>query len=1382
MHTRALPSRRPSVGVVLLLAAALLAASACAAPLARALPGDPISVYFPTPKTPTPTEPNPPPIPPPNSYFNGPCGVAVDPGGGFYLADHYHGVVDHFSSPSAGGYLSQFPTPGPCGLAVEPGGDLYVAEYHGKVHKYPSAGVIDSGQAMGLAVDDAGGVYVAHLDHVSVYDSAGVHQQDIGTGELDKAYGVAVSDFAGTAGNVYVADASSETIEVFDSAGNPLTPISGPPGGFISLRDASLAVDDASGEVYVVDNTQPELAEQPRGRVYVFSAAGVYEGHLRFDVVHGAPSGLAVDNSGGATQGRVYVTSGNSHFGGLFVYPPAAAVQTSPLAPKLPPSPLIGSLPVSLIDIGAPASSGDQIPCAGDSCHSLPGEPVDPTLTTLLEGPGNPKVRYRTYKKRRAKPRKHRHRKHHHAAASSSAAVASAPRPAASSAGAVGTAPSTAGGASARGLLPGAAGFAAKVRADGGAAATLAGSHPAQFDVHIGLDQGGGAADLRDLGVELPAGFLLNPGALPLCSPASFGTPRSSPFEQSSSGESCPDRSQVGTVEVTTGAGGGQTRRFGLFNLDPSGGTAGRFGAAPFGQPLVFNMVVRGDGDDAFGLTLQATEVAQALAVQGLEVAVWGKPWGALHDTERGNCLNETEPDIPWSKCSPGDPLNNAPRAFLTIPTECASPLAFTASVRSWQEAGTSSAGAFNLDGSNQPALLQGCTTLGFAPGLEAFLTSKKASSPSGFGLHLTASETSTEANLLDPALRVAPPVRRIVVRLPEGVTINPSVGAGLGICTPAQLGAESPSNPIGAGCPNDAKLGTFRLRVPFYQGFLNGSIYLAQPDNPTTPAPGAENPFDTLVAIYLVAKSADRGILVRLHGVISADPANGNLVATVDNLPELPYADLDIDFHAGQRSLLVTPPACGPAVTRTQVVPWTGTSVIPPAVNEVTPWPINTGVDQGPCPDASTPPFKPGAVTGGVNSNVGSYTPYFVHLSREDTEQEITSYSLVLPKGITGKLAGIPFCSEAAIAAARANRGFDEIANPSCPAASEVGHTSTGYGVGAALTYAPGRIYLAGPYQGQPLSLVTVNAATVGPFDLGTIVIRSAFAVDQRTAQLRIDAGSSDPIPHIIDGIVLHLRDVRIYMDRPTFTHNPSSCERSQLTSTLTGSGASFTNSADDSSASIAKHFQLLNCLNLGFKPKLGLRLRGGSRRGAYPELRASFVSRGPKDSNLKRIGVTMPHSLFFAQEHVDTVCTRVQFAAERCPEGSVYGRAVADTDLFDTPLRGNVYLRSSSGKLPDLVADLRSGTVRIVVEGAIGPSKKGGINAYFDNLPDAPIERFTMTLNGGKLGLLVNSVNICRSPPLASVKALGQNNIGSIFSSTLRGQCKKHKKHKLN
>lgn len=929
------------------------------------------------------------------------------------------------------------------------------------------------------------------------------------------------------------------------------------------------------------------------------------------------------------------------------------------------------------------------------------------------------------------------------------------------------------------GFKTGEEGFEARAIADGGGAATVAGSHPYQLNFDLNFKAGGefedqpGVSfpdgDLRDLGVDLPAGLTLNPASLPTCTAADFATPRSSPFEASASGESCPDQSQAGTVEVESARGGGGPRSFGLFNLTPTPGVAAQLGFAPYGSPVVLDLVVRNEaGEGSYALSLKAKDIPQSLDISGLAIGLWGVPWAASHNGERGNCLKEAEPKFPWAKCSVGPPATQKPLAYLTMPGRCSGSLGFSAFASSWQQPQAVRAEALNRTPQGAVAQLGSCPGLEFHPSPEGFLIDDKASSPSGYNFRLR----DENQGLSDPTRRASPPVKQVVVGLPKGVTVNPSVGAGLLTCSPAQFAAETAGSAPGAGCPNGSKIGEFSVVSQLFKESFEGSIYLATPNEPGG-VPGAENPFDSVVAVYLVAKIPQRGVQIKLAGRIDPDPGTGDLLASFDNLPQLPYTDLDLNFRTGQRAFLITPPACGSALSRMELGSWATT--LPPSVAS-TASAIKSGVGAGPCPAPGIQPFAPEAIAGAINSNTNSYTPYFVHLTRKDTEQEITSYSLVLPKGITGKLAGIPFCPEADIEAARANRGVAETASPSCPAASEVGHTLTGYGVGAALTYAPGRIYLAGPYHGAPLSLVTINSATVGPFDLGTIVIRSAFQVNPLTAQLQIDSKASDPIPHIIDGIPLHLRDVRIYVDRPDFTHNPSSCEPSDLVSTLTGSGATFSNPADDSSASVAKHFQLLNCLTLGFKPKLGMRLRGGSKRGDYPSLRATFAARGFGDSNLKRIDVTMPHSEFLAQNHIKTVCTRPQFEAERCPPGSVYGHAIAYTPLFDEPLRGDVYLRSSSHRLPDLVASLRSGAIRIVLEGKIGPAKQG-IRALFDNLPDAPVTRFTMTLNGGKGGLLVNSANICASPPAATVRALGQNNLGSSFTTTLRGQCKQGK-----
>ncbi|MEX0973524.1 MAG: hypothetical protein WDZ46_09755 [Solirubrobacterales bacterium] len=919
------------------------------------------------------------------------------------------------------------------------------------------------------------------------------------------------------------------------------------------------------------------------------------------------------------------------------------------------------------------------------------------------------------------------------------------------------------------GFLPGSEGFAVRAIADGAGPATQAGSHPYQLELDLGFRQSGGLpdGDLRDLGIELPAGMILNPGAVAKCPASSFNTPRSSPFAPSRSGESCPDRTQIGTVEVQTSHAGGETRRFGIFNLVPPPGVAAQVGFAPYGAPVVFDVDLWADEKGRYAIALAARNFPQRLDLSRIEMALWGVPWGASHDGERGNCLNETEPGFPWAKCSVGHPTPNEPLAYVTMPAACSPTLPFAARARSWQQAREASAQALGRDLAGEPLAIEDCSTLDFAPEPRGLLGTVKASSPSGYTFALGNDNTG----LVKRSGRAPVPARRVVVRLPDGVSVNPSVGAGLGVCRPGEYAREAAFSAPGAGCPNAAKIGEFSVRTPLFSEQLAGAIYLAAPDDSATGARGAENPFDSLIAIYLVARSPARGVIVKVAGEVRADPGDGALTATFDELPHLPYADLKADLRTGQRAFLVSPPACGAARSRIEMTSWVGDRAT--AVSDS---PIEAGIDLGPCPDGSLPPFSPAILAGGVNSNVGSYTPYFVRLSRRDTEQEITSYSLVLPKGITGRLAGIPFCPEAAIAAARGRRGFDEIAAPSCPAASQVGRTETGYGVGPALTYAPGRIYLAGPYNGQPLSLVTINAATVGPFDLGTIVVRSAFAVDETTAQLRIDSGASDPIPHIVGGIPLHLREVRIHIDRPRFTRNPTGCEAAELSSTLTGSGARFEDPGDDSVAIATSHFQLLNCLELGFRPRLGLRLKGGVRRGAHPGLRVVLRARAG-DASMKRIAVTMPRSLFLAQNHLRGICTRVQFAAERCPANSVYGRAVVHTDLLDEPLRGPVHLRSSDNRLPDLVATLRSGEVKIVLSGRIGPSKSGGIRAFFTDIPDAPIERFVMHLRGGKRGLLVNSVNICNSPPKARVKSLAQNNRGVVFTTKLRGKCAKFK-----
>jgi hypothetical protein len=925
------------------------------------------------------------------------------------------------------------------------------------------------------------------------------------------------------------------------------------------------------------------------------------------------------------------------------------------------------------------------------------------------------------------------------------------------------------------GFLPGTKGFDVTIADEGGAGVkTQAGSHPYSITTSVNFKLDGPSeegpfsdGDLRNMDLELPPGLIENPSAVSKCSQERFHEPRVKPFEESRSGESCPALSQIGIITLRSSADGGSTRSFGLFNLVPPPGFPAQIGASPYGVPLVFSPRVRDIGGE-YGITLQLRNFSQRLDVNGFTLTVWGSPWGLSHNGQRGNCLNEAEPTFPWAKCpiSPPQP-DHTPFAYLTLPASCGPPLSFKASAGAWEGPASVQASAPSRDAEGNPAGLGGCAALHFEPVAGGRPTNPRASTATGYDFTLTPKEEA----LTNHKLLVPSQPRKVVVTLPQGMTINPSVAAGLGVCTPAEYAGETATSPPGAGCSEDSKIGTFTVRSPLFEELIDGAVYLAQPDARASSNPGAENPFDSLLALYLIAKAPERGVIVKVAGQVIADPEDGDLTAVFDRLPQLPYSDLKMHFREGQRAPLVAPAACGSFSSRIELAPWSDPNV---TSQTIAGFQISQGIGPGGACPGGTPPFAPVATGGTLNGNSGSYTPFYLRLTRTDAEQEITSYSASLPKGLTGRLAGIPPCPDAAIEAAKSRTGKEEELDPSCPAASEIGRTFVGYGTGSVLAYAPGKMYLAGPYHGSPLSVVAIDSAAVGPFDLGTVVIRSAFEVDPHSAKLTLDSAASDPIPHIIEGIPLHLRDVRVYIDRPRFTLNPTSCDASSFTSMLTGSGLRFGDPSDDSRVSVANLFQVSNCSARDFEPRLSLRLRGPSRRGGHPALRAVYVPR-PGDANTRQVQVSLPRTAFLAQDHIRDVCTRAQFEARRCPPESLYGRAVAWTPLLDGPLRGPVYLRSSPNPLPDLVAELSHGAIRIVLEGRIDSVGPGRIRTTFEGLPDAPLDRFVLNMQGGGKSLLVNSTNLCAASAFATARVVGQNNKGALLRPRVQPRCAK-------
>jgi len=359
----------------------------------------------------------------------------------------------------------------------------------------------------------------------------------------------------------------------------------------------------------------------------------------------------------------------------------------------------------------------------------------------------------------------------------------------------------------------------------------------------------------------------------------------------------------------------------------------------------------------------------------------------------------------------------------------------------------------------------------------------------------------------------------------------------------------------------------------------------------------------------------------------------------------------------------------------------------------------------------------------------------------------------VTLPKGLVGRLAGIPYCGDAEIAVAAASSGRAEQAKPSCSSNSAVGWVTTTAGTGNAPLRLGGAAYLAGPYQGAPISLAIITPAVSGPFDLGTVVVRVALNVNPLTAQVN---AVSDPIPHVFGGVKLDIRAIDVEMNRFRFMLNPTNCAAQATAGTINGGGSNPANAADWSSYAVSAPYQATGCNKLGFKPKFYARISGGTTRAKNPKIRVVVKAR-KGDANIARTALNLPHSLFLDQGHIKTVCTRVQLAAKQCPKSSIYGHAEAGSPLLKRKLKGPVYLVSSKHKLPDLLADLR-GQINIQLDGVIS-SKHGGLKTVFNNTPDVPIKSFVLNMRGGKKSLLQNSTNLCKSPQRAILNMKGQN-----------------------
>jgi hypothetical protein len=895
-----------------------------------------------------------------------------------------------------------------------------------------------------------------------------------------------------------------------------------------------------------------------------------------------------------------------------------------------------------------------------------------------------------------------------------------------------------------------------------GTALTQAGGHPysasTSFDVTTARDPSPFVAALRpvepvkDVVVDLPPGFIGNPHGVARCTAPELAITQGS----TTATPLCSSASQVGTAFVRHSGQGEASNTIGplpLFNMVPPPDAPARLGFNAFGTIVTIDVRVRSDSD--YGITATVKNASEGLALIGSTVTLWGDPSDPSHTPERA-CPGERNPWDNGPSCTSSAPS----AAFLRNPTSCnPNPdvgLTTTVSVDSWFNPGVFQQATseshlppgypFAPADWGLPRGPDGCENVPFDPKLDGQpLAGSKAGQPAGFAFDLTLPQTDAFNSIGESDLKKA------VVTLPEGVRVNPSSADGLAGCSSAQIGLRSTAD---ATCPDASKLGDVTIETPLLEDPLTGGVYLATP---------FDNPSRSLVALYIVVRG--QGVTIKVAGSAQMDPVTGQITATFDENPQAPFSRLRLQFDSGPRAPLTLPNRCGTFTTHAELTGWNGR----PAVSSDSSFTVSES-----CPGG----FSPTLNAGTDNPLSGAHSPFALQVKRSDADEEISTLDTTLPQGLSAVLKGVTQCPESALAAFPnppvAGQGATELASPHCPAASQVGKVIVGAGAGTNPFYVDtGKAYLAGPYRGAPLSLAFVTPAVAGPFDLGNVLVRAAAHIDPVTAQVTAKA---DPLPQALQGIPLDIRDVRVHMDRPNFMLNPTSCDPMSVDASLI--------STEGTAASARDRFQLAECSRLGFKPRLTFSLRGKTNRGAHPAFTAILKPRAG-DANISKVSVALPKSEFLDQAHIRTVCTRAQFASSTCPRGAIYGFATVTTPLFDQPLRGPVYLRSSSNLLPDLVPDLRGPAelpIRIESAGRVD-EVNGGIRNTFDFVPDAPFTKFVLRLKGGNKGLLQNSRNICRQAFRATVKMGAHNGKIHNFKSELKANCgKSGKKAKHN
>lgn len=836
--------------------------------------------------------------------------------------------------------------------------------------------------------------------------------------------------------------------------------------------------------------------------------------------------------------------------------------------------------------------------------------------------------------------------------------------------------------------------------------------------------------NLRTAVFELPAGFVGNPQGAPACDQAEFLGGEATP--------ECTPASQVGTISFEGQIGSTATKAMlPLYNMQATEpGLPAELGFRFSAFALLLPLTVQPqDGS----LAIAARDIEANLGLRSVSVRIWGVPSASSHDAERGrSCTSIAGSEL---SCEGGEePVHVPPRPFLTNPTGCGPAIA-TLRADSWEEpqlwsTATAEAGP-----------LVECQALGFEPSAEVVATSGGPESLAGLAVLLN---LGTEQGEPEGAASAA--LKEASISLPAGFSLNPAFAAGLEPCSAAELAAElAAPPPAGGGCPEASIVGSVEVRSPIAAEPVSGRLYLTGP---------FEHATGDRVALDAVVGTA-AGVRLELPVRLELAPATGQVTAVIEEAPQVPVEELDLRLGNGAAAPLAGPSSCRADPAAVTFTTWS--APLRPRQPEAVP--VRRAGGGAPCSSASPLPFAPELRAASAVDLAGANSPISLHLTRGEGEAPLEALSFRLPKGVSARLSEVAACPDAAIEAAVERSAASELARSSCPEAADLGAALIEVGAGPSPAALAGRLYLAGPYAGARLSVALLTPALLGPFDLGTVVVRAALRVDPRTGALIVGPAS---LPAILDGIPLRLRGVGIDLDRPDLIRNPSSCRP------LAAGAIAYDGAGEGQARSVAlrQRYRLRGCRRLRFAPRLRLGLRGSTGRNAHPGLRAVYTSHSD-EASLARASFSLPRGLLLDPARLSAPCGPRGLAARSCPARSVVGWARASSPLLGEPLHGPVYLgRDPKAQLPTLVADLGNRDLRlqVVQRLRLGPA---GVRAVVEAPPDLPVSKLVLVLAGGGRGLLVDALDLCQGQRHVAIRLVGRNGRVRKRLVPLRGPC---------